>query len=377
MATPLRILYVVGFSSWWGKYSPDILDRIDAGMVGGGETAALQTAFGLAKLGHKVGYVGGCIPGRYKDVEFYDWGGFVRAYSDEWDVAVVWTAAEIIPGLLEIPVRVFSQQLNDLGYPPSWVGHVDLIVSPSKSHNEFLRSLLPPGIDVPIVTVWNGVDPSFYQSIDPINKRPPIVGYWSSPDRGLLHVLRAWSLIQEQVPDAELHVYYEIGRWVDGFGERTGLIMPMVVATVKEIEAVRGLNVKFMGAQPRRILAKDQLQTRVLAYPCDPIVFTEGFCITIAEALAAGVNVVTRPVDALPELYHNHVHWLSEDPSREEFRHELAAAVVDGLRGTGPFTDPSRGKQEINREHGLFYSWTGAAAQMEEALYGAIARKGQ
>ena len=50
----MRLLYVVGFTDWWGAYPPDILDREDGKTVGGGEAGALNTAFQLAASGHEV-----------------------------------------------------------------------------------------------------------------------------------------------------------------------------------------------------------------------------------------------------------------------------------------------------------------------------------
>jgi glycosyltransferase involved in cell wall biosynthesis len=333
-------------------------------MVGGGETAALQTAFGLAKRGHTVAYCGCCRPGQYRGVTFGRFRDFYRWYlTDDWDAVVAWSVARplrvVKPGCL----RVVAQQLNDLGFEYGWWRYVDLVVSPSQTHADYLRRewVDPYGVAVPFAVVHNGVDPLLYPIVPPLKARPMVVGYWSSPDRGLHHVLEAWPLVRREVPDAELHVYYEIDRWASachmGMGSHHTR-SACLAEYVKECLRRAGPGVKVRGAQHRRHLALDQVRTRVLAYPCDPWTFTEGFSCATAEALTAGVLPVLAPVDALPELYDGSVKWLTSYA-----KEEIAEAVVYGLTRD----EHEYGVKCLHRR-GVQYTWDAAAQQMHDAI---------
>ena len=76
----MKVFSVLGFSPWWGtSMPPNVLDLDDPklGTVGGGEEAGLQTAAGLAALGHDVTLYWCGVPGEWRGVDSY------RVYGSE------------------------------------------------------------------------------------------------------------------------------------------------------------------------------------------------------------------------------------------------------------------------------------------------------
>ena len=69
--------------------------------------------------------------------------------------------------------------------------HKDGLYEPMPEEKVFLTS---NGIHIPTVKPWNG--------------NPHRMIYSSSPDRGLVYLLKNWGKIRTEVPDAELHVFY-------------------------------------------------------------------------------------------------------------------------------------------------------------------------
>lgn len=369
----MKLLYIIGFSDWWGAYPPDILDREDGKTVGGGEAGALQTAFQLAALGHDVTYLSVASPGVHKGVIFRSGRDTLHVYLEgaPWDAILCWSTAAHLSLLSGDEPVLFVQQLNDLSLPWGWWNYVDVLVSPSWTHAAVMGHYLPQGVGLAQHVVGNGVDLTQFPwpSIPP-SERPMQVGWWSSPDRGLHHLLRAWPLIKQQVPSARLRIFYQVKKYIDEswqWGGRPSLIGRILEKALIE---TRSLNVELIDQIPRRALARHQQETRVQAYPCDPEGFTEGFATSILEALSAGCLTVTRRVDALPELWDGVVSWIDAHPSDPAFIQELADKVAYGLttwaaNPTSPTLDEMRSRAER-------WPWSAVGKQIEAAIHDAI-----
>lgn len=368
----MKILYVVGFSSWWGEYPPDVLDREDGKTVGGGEAGALQTAFQLAARGHEVTYLSVAQRGVHKGVTFIPMDSFRQTYLGgiPWDAVLLWS---VMPqGLLGTEAVLFVQQLNDLALTWGWWNNVEVLVSPSWTHAKAMAHYIPEGVNLAQHAVGNGVDLSLFPWPPKLlpRERPMQVGWWSSPDRGLHHLLRAWPLIHERVPEAHLKVFYQVRKYIEqssAWGGRSKLLGHVLDRLLMRTESI---GVELVDQIPRRALARQQAETRVQAYPCDPEGFTEGFATSILEALAAGCLPITRRVDALPELWDGVVKWIDTDPTEDGFIEELADAVVWGLtewaeRPQGPSLDEMRDRAEQ-------WPWEAVGREMEVAIYKAI-----
>jgi len=374
----VRILYVVGFGGWWGKYPPDVLDREDAGTVGGGETCALRTAAGLVALGHDVVVASVAQPGTWRGVRFVSGADAFRTYLRDgpWDAVVAWSDPRPLLWASEREGRVLVQQLNDLDFQGAWWKYVDVISAASANHERFLQSVCWPEAKVACdwSVVHNAVDMSLYP--DPVpepSARPPWVGYWSSPDRGLHHLLAAWPGIRKAVPDAELRIYYQIRRYLEmvvassDVGPSWGLQIALTLRG--QLDRLAGCGVTVVDAVPRRVLARDQMKCRVLAYPCAPQGYTEGFGQSVPEAMAAGCLPVVRCTDAFADLWAPFCWNLQEDPADPAFTDEITSKVVAGLT---TWDDHGPSQAEL-RACAAKWSWDRSAKAAEDAIVRAIA----
>ena len=370
----MKIVYYGGYTDWWGTYPPSVLDEDHGRTVGGGEAGMLMSAFGLAERGHDVVVYACAEPGEYRGVRFApcmdyymdgDLGSAdaVVAWSDPWPLTAAPPSAS----------RLVVQQLNDIGFGPGWDKAVDLLVSPAQDHAEYMKKL---GYKGPTGVMHNGCDPKLWADAPSPASRPMQVGYWSSPDRGLHHVLRVWPRVCASVPSARLVVGYEIER----------LFPILAAATVRDyhlerLRAVRDAvyiarhdpSIEFIGAVSRVKLREVQQQTRVMAYPSDGVGYTEGFGVACLEAIAAGCLPVLRPTDALPSLWDGACRWTPIDTGLPGFDDELVRLIVEGL--TEWADNPTEPSLEDLSARAAHYTWAAAADDMVRCIE--AAKKGE
>lgn len=353
----MRILSVSNFPLVWGKNHPNVLDQETGGTVGGGEEAFLRTAAGLRALGHEVRAVHFGHEGVWEGVPFYSHEGlYIHLATEPYDAVVSWSSIKPLTHAAKTPVKLFAQQLNDLMEPGHW-DRVTAVVSPSYNHAEMVREW---GWNGPRHVCHNGVTSNCYTDAPPFDNRPFNVGYWSSPDRGLHHLLRAWPEVVRLEPRARLHVFYEIDKYIRNtvgiighFGFRAQEVRDAV------FEARADKTVTFHGAVPRKELFKWQKQTRVQCFPFDPIAYTEGFGIAVNQGLDAGCRVLLTRHDAFPTLYGDSpVEWIDEDFWNPNYSHYLAITITDALHGPAPrpWTSP--------------YTWQRSSLELEAACAG-------
>lgn len=381
----MKIATVSGFSAIWGnEMPPNILDLEKGRTVGGGEEAMLRTATGLAAAGHEVTLWWCGLPGEWRGVQFRtDKDALAAALVRErHDVIIGWST--ILPFQFGKPgaLRLFAQQLNDCWAPGNW-STVDAVVSPSRDH----AMQLPKWgwKNKPWTVVHNGLDPELYGGprYDPVcggwvqslelapgsnwRSRPLNVGYWSSPDRGLHHVLEAWPEVVARLPQARLHVFYEIDRWLNtGAARSMGCYGDRARKMARELlpRAKVDPTITFHGAVTRKELAKTQLQCRVQCYPYQPIDYCEGFGGAVNQGIAAGCHVLLTPHDAFPSLYGDSVTWLPKDVM--EMQKVLPSTIVKAL------TDEtwSLARVEKAKPNRFKYTWESATREMLRAVKG-------
>lgn len=353
----------------WGAYEPGILDSQDPkAAIGGGEAALLQTSFHLALRGHDVTVY---YPGEmatHRGVSFKPWwmAHAQVGQAGRYDAVVSWSDKQVLQCCAPTVKRVFMQQLNDLAGPPGFIDAIDVLVSPSATHLAFLQGWLQDRKrSLPMVVVPSGVEVQRYTDAVPFAHRKPMVSWWSSPDRGFHHLALIWPEVRRRVPNAELHVFYHLDRFVR---DLAGSFQAGEIAwRASMLKALRGAltpanGVYVHGAVSRTELARWQKQTKVLAMPFDPVVPTEGFGVSYLEGLAAGCRVIARPDDALPELFGDAVEWIEAPVCTEAFRRKFADSVVQALSAT---SNPRRDAAARVVER---FTWGRAAEAMEQAL---------
>lgn len=352
----------------------------------GSELSYFQMCRHLAALGHDV-----CAYTFFQDQRLpasFDGFGvrqFDRFLSEGsgWDAVCSWNE----PGLLQMAepsaVRLCNLQINSFTHcMPGFDDHVDVWTSPSESHRQMILSgpkvvgtdhLMQNCSYVANPAKWkvltNGCDPDAY---DLGAKVPGRVVYASSPDRGLHWLLQEWPKIRRAVPHAELRVFYRLKPWIDNMlsnaGCRDASDLEQIVRAhymrefLGRVASRSDLGIQIVDSVSRKRMDREMSEAQVLAYPCDPVNWTEGFSVTIMEACAAGTMPVTCAADALPEIYGECVPMVSR-PVKDHIG-RFTELVVRGL------TDDEfrRSTTEASRRLSLRYRWSDLAKRLEAII---------
>jgi len=340
----------------------------------GSEIAFFMFALEIAKRGHgvtiftKVDQVADLGP--ITCCHYEEWAS--TYHSQPWGALCSWMTPEPLKIATHGALRLFNQQVSDFGQcEPGWESWVDLVAPLSHSHAQHLSQLCSVPRDKWRV-MYNGVDTAEFK---PSAKVPGKMVWASSHDRGLHWVLEAFPAIKRRVPHAELHVFYDF----DGMEKFAGVPDNSGSALMRELgmrsrysaEALRRLEGK--GVHVRRSVSRSQIReemasAEVLAYPCDPVRYTETFGVTVLEALACGAVPVLCTADSFGELWGGVAP--SVPPPYAAHKQEWEDLVVRAM------TDLDWRTETVNR--GLAYAprfeWSGLGSSLEQTLLSAGAR---
>ena len=330
----MRILHYGGEWRYWHRLAPNCLDDLKRGQIAGGETAMIRAGQEIAALGHEVHIVTWSTPGKHRGVTWHDNPRFWDLALDggPWDVIVVWgepspLAVLLASGAIAGTLRVCAQQCNGFRSPDGAQGYVDLYVSPSMTHARMLSSRYGIPIEK-FAVIPNAIEPSRYKLLGKAPRHPFDVYHASSPDRGLHHLLELWPEIKKAEPWAELHVYYEITRFLREIAHAHPVMLDLAQRLEQAMDRVTyGWGVTFHGACAQQVVADRACTAGVMVYPCDPVIFTEGFGTAVLEAYVAGAVPITTDADAFPEVYGGLFPLIPQG----EIRERLVGEVLKGM----------------------------------------------
>jgi glycosyltransferase involved in cell wall biosynthesis len=148
----------------------------------------------------------------------------------------------------------------------------------------------------------------------------PILFYTSTPFRGLDVLLNAFPNIQAAIPDIRLRIYssmsvYQVAPEADKYRPLYDLAGSME-------------GVEYFGSIGQTSLARELSRAAALAYPST---FAETSCITAIEAMAAGAELFTTRLGALPETAGGHAAMVDWQPEKDKLAESFAAMVVRNL----------------------------------------------
>ena len=134
---------------------------------------------------------------------------------------------------------------------------------------------------------------------DPPKREPHHFIYASSPDRGLINLLRLWPQVLEMYPDATLDIFYG-WRGMNKLGSSGGdAWVSRFENTRLQYEALRHQKgVVERGMVSHAQIARELMRAAAWTYPTE---FTETFCSNAIKARAAGCVPVTTGLAALNE----------------------------------------------------------------------------
>lgn len=305
----------VMISDAWGGINPGALDT----GIGGREGALLRLSREWAKLGHEVtNFVRTEQRSRFEESEtgYHEYVDVRLARSIlrtfPYDAVIAWECPHVFNDeqVKELqPVRLVEMQVAHfvrLGIDERQMAqdHATGVIALSDWHADFL---VHEGLEMEpdrIHVLPNCVSLDLYPSPgDPEERRkqsPPQFVYSSSPDRGLVHVLKAWPQIRGIWPGATLKVAYGAKKWTS----------EMIWGHYKQgevaVDIAMGIQqpgVEDVGKIGQDQLSKIQRESTAMLYPCDTLQPTETGCISIIESMAAGCPVITSDCDCLAEEF--------------------------------------------------------------------------
>jgi predicted O-methyltransferase YrrM/tetratricopeptide (TPR) repeat protein len=197
---------------------------------------------------------------------------------------------------------------------------------------------------------------SFYYGIDSTRfikkeKKPNSFIYSSYPNRGLLQLLRMWTRIKSEFPDATLDVFADInGKWVN---EVAGAEMDAIRILLNR--GLEGVNIR--GWVSKSELADAWSTADVWFYPAT---FMETFCLTALEAASSGTLAITSDLAALQETVSDRGIMIPGDASTFDWHEKALNELFSVLR------DPGRKAKlvERNKQWANSMSWKNRAEDM-------------
>lgn len=305
------------FALMYGSMSSALHDGFDVdglyakqGLTGS-ESSFFNLAWGLSERGHqvdvfcktKVARPAPKLAGAY----VYPLGTPV---GPDYDAYVAWNEPDMLRKIPRSALRVCAQQLNDFDYAGAgFDDFVDSYVMPSEVHRRYLCGASSIK-EVKTAVIPNSVNLEFFRKAE---KRPGSVVYCSSPDRGLHRLLEIFPRIRERVPEANLKIFYRFEPWYEmarGLGPGLDVGLQVTGRRARYINecllrlGTRGENgVTLVGPVSNQEMARELCQAKVMAYPCDPIRFTEGFSVSTLDACASWCMPVISDLDAIGDIY--------------------------------------------------------------------------
>ena len=351
------------------SFNGETFDKLS---IGGSESAGYYLAKALAKLGHSVTVF--CNTEKHvscPDVDYLPLGMF-RQYVEfsPHDVCIVQRDPTLLQGHCQAKFTVLwchdlaMQRSTGMFRGLGW--NYDKIAVLSKFHHEQYKSVLGLTDDQLFLT-RNGIDLATVEGArqtlveqvkGPIIHNPLSLVFTARPERGLDVILGdVLPRILKHEPNARLFLsayHNPVDHLADFYGQCNGMAQAF------------GPNVVNLGSLTKAQLYAVYLAAGIYVYPVPSRIapdFDEISCISLMEAQACGLPVVTSARGALPETLAEGAGTLITQPVHTaEYADAFAEACVRYMRDPGA----RRMAGELGMQRAAELDWLGVAKQWDE-----------
>lgn len=169
--------------------------------------------------------------------------------------------------------------------------------------------LIPPGVDVPELE-WS-------------KKVKHRLLWCNTPERGLVHLARAWPEFLKRVPDATIHLTYGLDRaW-----EQNKWLMDNLAQELAECKAWKRQypdSVFDLGRVPHDEMQRVQCEAEMYPYPADAPLPGTVHAFVVMEAAAAGCALLLSRLEGLPEAFADCAEFLDIPIIDQEWAEKMA-----------------------------------------------------
>ena len=312
--------------------------------IGGSETCHIELAEGLIKAGHDV-HSYAPIPSEMKDMYWFHLSELPEEnLTDNW---IIFRDPSFFDKSFKDGIHtIFVAQDVDYRWTPERLAKVDRYICLCPTHAQYTAARYPQ-IKDKIYISTNGIRSDYIRNLISNNKYqrdPNKIIYSSSPDRGLLHILKNWFRIRERCPKAELHIFYGFNNMESILAKSGG--SAWFVPMKQEIEKLMKQEGVIWGRVGQNQLYEEYLTGNVFYYPTD---WPETSCINCMDVQACGLTIVSNRYWALDQnVFHGYMYDgipqknqftsvlqihkvcdLIENPWSEEQRQEMMEDALD------------------------------------------------
>lgn len=336
-----------------GEWAPPSV----ASGIGGSEEAVIYLSQELKKLGYSVVVYNSCgdLEGTYDGIVYKNYWHFNK--NDVFSTIISWRG-NIFKNNIHGKRKIVW--LHDVPFKNDWVKEdyekVDKIIVLSEYHKELLSKMVPVE---KIYVSTNGINIADFIKVDKkqIKREPHRIIYGSSYNRGLEHLLDMWPSIREEIPDAELHIFYGWETYDEFHANDLGAQKWKALM----IEKMKQPGITEHGRIGHRQLLEEYAKANVWAYPT---FFKEINCITGLKAQASGAIPVYHNQFALKDTVHfGYGIQCPEGEKNDVILADFRKALINALKH-----EEHAFRDEMKEEIRFAYSWENVAKDWDKNL---------
>ena len=336
--------------------------------IGGSETSHVEMVWRLARRGHKVISYAPIPKDCPREWRGTTWLPLNKADFSQKGVWVIYRSPETLELFKNNKKNKQVWFISQDEWYPTWkkeyAEYVDRFFAFCPAHKDKILKHHKE-LKGKVFITSNGLKMELLRETEKLNiKRDPNkLIYASSPDRGLMHLLKIFKRAREYNPALTLHVFY-------GFNNIDKLIkyqtrFSYFKKVKSDIEALMDQpGVVWRGRVSQQQLYKEWFSAGIWCYPTN---FTETSCITSMEAQAMGAIPITNPYWALAD---NVLHgvFVEGDAWGDSLMQARYTAEIVRMSNNPQFQDQLR--PQMMTDARLRFNWERFVDQWEALLYG-------